>query len=88
MEKNIENQLTIEFLTLFVENLKPIFKYEIDKDFMNYNTGTIGWSNAFRKTCDELNKNNLKTFYNSLDWEEFDSFCVEVGEKVVKDGLV
>lgn len=88
MNLTIKNELTNEFLSLFIENLKPIFVYEIDQDFMLYNTGTIGWSKAFHKTCDDLNKDTLKAFYDSLSWEDFDEFCVEVGQLIVDKNIV
>lgn len=80
--------MTDEFLTMFIDNLKSIFPYEIDKYFMLYNTGTTGWSKAFIKTCDDLKMDTLREEYTTLDWEEFDFSCAELGKIIVEKGLV
>lgn len=75
-------------MSVFIDNLQDIFPYKIDKNFMSHNTGTVEWSNAFRETCEQLNIDNLLNYYNSLEWEEFDIFCAELGNLIIEKELV
>lgn len=88
MLKDIEKDLNQEFLSLFIDNLKAIFDYRLDREFMLFNTGTTGWSDAFDKTCDELGKKELKNFYNTLNCDELDFANIEIGQLVLQSKIL
>lgn len=72
-----------EFLEMFKIVLEDIFPYSIDKDFFEFNTGTVGWGKALKITSAHFKRNDIIEYYDSLDWEEMDDFSYRLGELMI-----
>ena len=95
-EQNAQTFLSLiskEFLLLFKENLIQAFGFNDTIDFNSDETwcnvgGTIGWGNAFTKTCNEFKLDELLSYYDHLDWYDSDNFDADVGDIAVQYGLI
>ena len=85
------NTISIDFILRLTEALKGSFK-NADLDWGDEGTwfevvGTVGWVNAFEKTCDEFGMRDLKQYYKELDWFDSDVFDGDVAHLSVEYGL-
>lgn len=91
MPDGIRNQLTKELLTDFYNNLVKIFKPIENIDYINfyiYIESTFGWDEAFKEACKKHNKEWLYEYSRHLFWYEHDLFCDDVGEQMIKLGII
>ncbi|NCD01244.1 hypothetical protein EOL94_04085 [bacterium] len=65
-----------EFLQILKRELKLFFAefpFENEEDWINLSS-TGGWFKSFEKATQETGLHELKTYYNSLEWEDSDLF--------------
>lgn len=74
-------RLPDDFLEKFARELGDVFGFDIfDKDeesgdpALIYLPSTIGWVNAFKKTCEQFGLIDILEYYNKLEWYESDQF--------------
>ena len=84
---------TKEFLETFKENLISTFGHRDVFDFNDEECwvelgGTIGYVNAFTKTCTQFDLENLSDYYDALPWFESDAFDADVSDLAVKFGVI
>ena len=53
--------------------------------FIQYDTGTSGWHEAFKSACFKTECDWLYGYYQRLDWMESDQFDAEIADLVVKN---
>lgn len=84
------------FLKVFSEELVKVFGKDIfnnteDEDIEEfmigppifYLEGTIGWVNAFKRSCMKTGMARLSNWYYDLDWIKSDEFDGELAEKLI-----
>ena len=86
----IKAKLTDEFYKIMGEELVKVFgitvKTRQDDGFytIHFVSGTIGWSDAFKVTCEKLNMMDLLDYFAGIDWDEHDQFCGIISEKLAQ----
>ncbi|PZT57414.1 hypothetical protein DN757_01795 [Paenibacillus silvae] len=96
MPDGIRNQLTKGFLELLHLGVSNWYKNKHDMtdeefDYMNFYVYTEGngiWSDSFEEVCSNMNKQWLAEYFKHLPWYESDLFCGEVGEMMIKLGVI
>lgn len=75
-----------EFWKVFTEELNKTFDCDIFASYpenngdrvLDYITGTIGWVNAFKKTCEHFSLIDIWEYYGKLEWYDSDVFDNEI----------
>ena len=85
--------VTKEFLESFRDNLVSTFGHRDVFDFNDEECwvehgGTIGYVNAFTKTCTQFDLENLSDYYDALPWFESDAFDADISDLAVKFGII
>ena len=86
------NTISMDFMLRFKEALVESFAsndldFEDEEVWINVGS-TVGWGNAFDRTCDELDMQGLKQYYKKLEWFDSDVFDGDVADLAVKYGIV
>ena len=77
---DIIDQITAEFATTFWNSLRRIFPGEAACLILDYDTGTVGWNNAFKVACDQHTFFDLYAYADALEWYDWDIFAYELTE--------
>lgn len=85
--------ITNEFLESFKANLSSAFGHNDVFDFNDEECwvehgGTVGYVNAFTKTCVAHDLCDLSDYYDVLPWFESDAFDADVSDLAVKFGVI
>lgn len=90
-----KKMISKEFLAYFYEKLREIFHrsiYDLDKvtyaNFIIHIESTHGWWTAFDDACNKFNFKTLKEYSDTLTWYDGDLFCSEIGDMLIKEGIV
>lgn len=92
----IRNQLTKEFLECLYLGISGWYKNrhgmtDEEFDYVNfyiYIEGNGVWCDYFEETCSKLDKQWLAEYFKNLPWYESDLFCGEVGQTMLKLGVI
>ena len=63
---------------------KGMFYPGEEKEYVDMDSGTIGWVLAFRMTCEKLNMNWLYEYYQTLNWYDSDIFDGIIEQEIGK----
>lgn len=91
----IKEKLTDEFYSTMWEELVKEFGDDIKGFDESYDgkavypsvylyESTSGWRDAFYRTCEKLNLQDVREYWDSLEWDDSDKFDGEISEGLAK----
>lgn len=78
MPGSIKERITEEFATTFWNALRRIFPDTAACLILDYDTGTVGWNDAFKIACEEHAMPELYAYADALEWYDWDVFAYEL----------
>lgn len=91
MPQNVKEKITKDFLKVFMNELYSMGLLSLGDfyiDSLVYSESTSGWDTAFGVACVKTNNKELREYADNLPWYEYDLFCEDVGDLILKNKLI
>ena len=86
----IKKLMTYDFLKEFRNQLFAIFDLSLDTyaDIIQGIESTAGWANALEDACHNTGKDDIWSYWDSLEWYDSDMFDWELSDMLIENNLI